>query len=411
MFFGLVITNVQAQNYLSPFSKFGLGEQMPSSYSAQRAMGDVSIAFGDENLISATNPASYSNLTSLVFETAANAYFYQVSSSSDQFSNKDYRLPYFAFALPLDKKIGWGFSFGLRQESKIGYLFQQSYASPISYNEIYEGSGGYSKFYLGTSIRIIKNLSFGVNVGYYFGTQQINQRIDFDSVSPVSTHRDVYTNIGNLSFDFGLQYKIKTGEKSALQFGLTTTLPGSFSAHQDLYYNSFVTINGTNYVADSILKTLQASGKVIMPATYGFGVQWKNEKWLISADYKMQTWSDFRFFDRNDSLHNLSSVGVGLQYSPAGNDIYARFTERIKYRIGFRYTQTYYNINNTQPVDMRLTFGVGLPIVKSGSAVNLSFELGQLGDISKNSIRQRYMGVTVGFHLFDDNWFRKRFID
>ena len=407
--------HAEAQNYLSPYSKFGLGEVMPSSFAAQRALGDASIAFSDENLISATNPASYSMINSFIFETAVNFNFYDISSSTDKFANKDYRLPYFAFAFPLAQKIGWAFSFGLRQESKVGYLFQQRYDppnSPLGYNEIYEATGGYSKFYMGSSIRVFKNFYVGANVGYFFGTQTVNQRIDFDSLTPVSNHRDVYSNVGGFQFDLGFQYKIKLGAKNEISIGGTATLPAVINSYQDVYYNTFTTIDGTNYISDSIYKTLHSPGKATLPADYGFGIQWKNEKWLVAADFHRQTWSDFRFFDRNDSLHDLTSIGVGIQYSPGGKDLlYASFFQRIKYRIGFRYANTYYNLNNNQPSDMRLTFGFGLPIIKTSSAVDVAFELGQIGTVNSNTIQQRYYGITVGFHLFDPGWFKRRKID
>ena len=404
---------IQAQEFLSPFSKFGLGELMPSSFISERAMGDVSVALGDEEQFSATNPASYGELTSLTFETGLSAHFYQIQSASDNYSNKDYRLPYFAFALPLSKKRHWGFSFGLRQYSKVGYQFEQSYSTPISYNEIYQGTGGYSKFYLGTSIQVVKNLFVGANVGYFFGTQQVNQRMDFDSITPVSNHRDVYSSIGNLVFDVGMIYKIHLNEKSksVLSFAATSSFGANMNAKQDLYDNTFVTVDGTNYISDSILKKLQIAGKVMIPTNLGFGIQFKNTKWVLSADMHYQKWSQFRFFERNDSLNDMTSIGIGLQWKPGGDDDFQSYFERVRYRIGARYARTYFNLNENQPTDMRFTFGLGLPTGTTGSSINLTFEVGHIGDINSNAIRQRYFITSFGFHLFDNGWFNKRMIE
>jgi hypothetical protein len=413
--FCLGMYSANAQQYLSPFSKFGLGELQPDATVRQRAMGETSIATMDSNLFSISNPASYSRMSSFCFETALNSRFYEIQSPDDKYSNKDYLIPYFAFALPLDSHLRWGLSFGLRQYSKIGFQFQQAYSSPLSYHEIYTGSGGYTKFYIGSSIQLIKNLFIGGNIGYFFGKQAINQRVEFDSASPVSLHRDINVNIGNLVFDLGTIYRIKLKNQHELQFGFTYSLPANLLAHQDVVANTYVNLNGSNFTSDSVYRALQVAGRVMLPAKFGVGAQWKSKKWMLAADYKYQSWTQFRFFQRNDSLNNLSAISFGSQYTPAGDkDNFlgsTKYLARMSYRAGVRLAQTYYNINNNQPTDLRFTFGLGLPVGYRGSAIDVAFEFGQIGSLNNNDIQQRYFNVAFGFHLYDPGWFYRRKID
>ncbi len=55
-----VITQAQTEN--SPYSRYGLGDQLPTQNIMSRGMGGVSAAYSDILSVNFTNPASYSRL-------------------------------------------------------------------------------------------------------------------------------------------------------------------------------------------------------------------------------------------------------------------------------------------------------------------------------------------------------------
>src|ERR1700712_5694767 len=57
----------------SPYSRYGLGDVVPKSNIVSRGMGGVSAGFSDYQSVNFTNPASYANLKSTIFEFAAEA--------------------------------------------------------------------------------------------------------------------------------------------------------------------------------------------------------------------------------------------------------------------------------------------------------------------------------------------------
>ena len=62
-----VTVSAQAQNPMSPYSKYGYGILNDNATSAQRAMGGVGYAMSSGRQINAMNPASYAAIDSLTF--------------------------------------------------------------------------------------------------------------------------------------------------------------------------------------------------------------------------------------------------------------------------------------------------------------------------------------------------------
>jgi hypothetical protein len=57
-----------------------------------------------------------------------------------------------------------------------------------------------------------------------------------------------------------------------------------------------------------------------------------------------------------------------------------------------------------------MTFGVGLPLNRSSSTLNLSAELGRIGTTSNNLLKEDYAKITLHFML-SERWFIKRKFD
>ncbi|MBP7507602.1 MAG: hypothetical protein KA807_07270, partial [Prolixibacteraceae bacterium] len=80
---------------------------------------------------------------------------------------------------------------------------------------------------------------------------------------------------------------------------------------------------------------------------------------------------------------------------------------RCSYRLGFRYDSGYIMYRKNNISDMRFTAGIGFPIQKSASMVNLSVEAGRKGTTRMGLIMEDYIKFTVAFS-FQDLWFIER---
>jgi hypothetical protein len=88
------------------------------------------------------------------------------------------------------------------------------------------------------------------------------------------------------------------------------------------------------------------------------------------------------------------------------------YLKLVQYRLGVKYANTYFpSINNNQPTDLRLTAGLGFPVGTKGSAVDVTLEVGQFTYSDKSELKERFFKLSLGFHLFDDSWFKRRKIE
>ena len=67
MLTAIVALGLQAQNTMSPYSKYGYGMLSDNASASQRAMGGVGYAMSSGRQINVMNPASYASIDSLTF--------------------------------------------------------------------------------------------------------------------------------------------------------------------------------------------------------------------------------------------------------------------------------------------------------------------------------------------------------
>ena len=95
-----------------------------------------------------------------------------------------------------------------------------------------------------------------------------------------------------------------------------------------------------------------------------------------------------------------------MEYVPDKKAI-NKYYKMIRYRLGINMSNTYLNVKNEQLSEKSITLGFGLPLKKSGSLLNLSAEIGQLGTLNNDLIRESFVRFKIGF-IFSDIWFVKR---
>lgn len=404
--------------FLSPFSRFGLGEMNDRSLISQRAMGDVSIASMEDNQFSLSNPASYSRLKSFVLETGINSKLYEIKGENSRFRNKDFQLAYLALAIPIDTSWKWGFSLGIIPLTKIGYEVKTESNTPVKMNQKFEGNGGFNKFYAGTSIQLFKNFYAGVNAAYLFGSDNYTQTLEFQDSDSLRGLRKINRNIlGGIIWDAGIIYQIPMKGNSQLQLGLTANLPANINAKQENYSYTTFLLDNIFYIGDTLQNENKTADKVFLPGGFGGGIQFrKSTNFLIATDVFYRQWSQLKYFDKEDALNDYLSAGLGIQWSPKGGDIamkgFSNYMKLIKYRAGFKYAQSYFSsISANQPEELRFSAGLGFPVGTKGSNIDLAIEFGRLGSIETTEVQERFVKISLGFHLYDETWFKRRKID
>ena len=96
------------------------------------------------------------------------------------------------------------------------------------------------------------------------------------------------------------------------------------------------------------------------------------------VDYRNNNWNEYKLFGVNDDLENSNRWSLGFEYVPDKKSI-NKYYKMVRYRLGIYSSKTYLNLRNQQLDEKVVSFGFGLPLKRSGSLLNLSAELGQMG--------------------------------
>ena len=257
----ITLDSVQASSQdNSPYSRYGLGDIVPSTNINCRGMGGISSGFSDFLTINFNNPASYGSFQT-VKEPAAKKMLYgrAILDVGLNFENRTLREPdniekfsasnalfsHLQVGVPL--RPNWGLSFGLRPMTRISYkmnkreqLIDPDSGLPIdSAVNLNEGNGGLFLASVGLGHKInlgaTQSLSLGINGGYLFGNQDYSNRrsIFNDSISYNSGNFQSTTSYGNLYFNAGLQYQAKLTQNIFLTIGVHGNWKQNLNASQD----------------------------------------------------------------------------------------------------------------------------------------------------------------------------------
>lgn len=424
----------------SPYSRYGLGDLTPSTNIAARGMAGISAAYADPFSINFTNPASYSSFLAYQEERSKkvasgralfdvglnfNNHTLREGNSPEKSTSSDALFSYLQLGVPI--KRNWGFSFGLRQLSRISYDINhfERLQDPITGANIdsavtnYTGDGGAFLGSLGTGIAI-KNFSVGINFGYLFGKKEYTTKRVFlnDTVAYNSARYTSTASFGDIYTTLGVQYKIDLSNKLLLRLGAYGNLKQNINAEQDILRQTFAGSQSGDQQIDSVYQQKGVKGTIIYPPGYGAGFvlekkpDIQNNKfgtWLVGLDFIQNNWSEYRFYDAPDSVQNQWELRFGMQIRPEPKKSYF---SNVMYRAGVTMGQDYIHVEEKLPM-WSVCFGMGLPLRNynalargQASIINLSFEFIKRGN-NDNLLKDNIFRISAGLS-FSDLWFNKK---
>ena len=426
----------------SPYTRYGLGDIVPSTNINTRALGGISTGYNDFFTINFNNPSSYA-----FFQAAREAKSKKLNygraildigvnlenrtliepGNTQKFTASNALFSYVQVGMPL--RANWGLSFGLRPVSRISYRLSQIQRiydpgsglpidSAVTSNE---GDGGTYLASVGTGFRI-GNLSIGFNGGYLFGKKDYSARRAFlnDTVQYTSGNFQTKTTYGNIYFNAGLQYQVKLDSSTFITLGAYGNLKQNLNASQDLIRETyFYDPNSGNIRIDSVYEKNGVKGIVEYPASYtaGFTIQRipqvKKGGWMIGVDFTQTNWKEYRFYGQSDSLRNKWEIRVGGEIRPSATAARKSYWGNVAYRAGFFIGNDYVQVKQKLPL-FGASFGFGLPLRNYNrlnnqvTFINLAFEFIKRGNNS-NVLKENLFRVSAGFALSDLWFIRKKY--
>ena len=417
--FASLATFAQTNGVNSPYSRYGFGILSDRSMGFNKGMGGVAMGFRDGQTINAANPASYSAVDSLtaLFDLGVSLYNTNFKMGNLQSNIKNSSFDYFAFHFRATK--GLGIAVGILPFSNIGYNFSSTPQKTegtdrATSSESFTGEGGLHQVFLGAGIQIIEPLSIGFNLSYLYGSYKhaINQT--FNEANIYSTQRNYSADISSYMLDLGLQYSFNLNKKDKITFG------AEYSLGHDI---DDIATRTTDETTDTITNAFQFPHIITAGVTYSHGT-----KWNVGADFEIQKWNDVNFptqtnediyCSRNNVLNDRIKVALGASYTPS--EISSNYFNRITYKLGGYYSNSYANADLTnsisdKPFEFGLSAGVTLPITSrhlwhNTPKLNISFQwvhanIPYLNGNTKSKLEENYLKLCLGL-TFSERWFYK----
>jgi hypothetical protein len=420
VFFILIMGNLHAQTTInSPYSRYGLGE-LNFDYNAYfTSMAGTSVAFRNPNVINYSNPASYSAFSQQTFLFDGGALFYPRILKNDFTTEQSLfaGLNNLQFAFPVMKN--WGVSFGLFPYSNIGYKLKDEHEldSIGKVNYIYEGWGGLNTFYFGTGTVIFKGLSAGINADYNFGNITKRRVAVFDTTGFTNTRIRNKVNVSDIHFNVGLQYKIKFQKKECIDdivikqysgynmtLGLNVANSTKLNVKESILAEHFAGQNPDAISRDTVKFVENIQNSITLPLHISGGVFFeKDNRWLTGAEVQWQKWGDYTFLGITDSLKNSLRFSLGgalfAKEKPTSNML-----KRATVLFGVHYYRNHLELKQTQLNHYGISFGLSMPVRRTGTALNISIEAGRSGTTKNNLIEETYGKIKIGI-IINEKWF------
>jgi len=395
-------------NINSPYSIFGPGELKGNELFRNMSMGGLAQGFRSNTSVNYINPASYSAMDSLsfVFDATVFSHIYQQKIADQRQTTTYSALGNFNFAFPVTR--WWSVAAGILPYSQVGYRIVDRSPLEGKVNYLYEGNGGINQVYLGHGFRIYKGLSAGINFSYLFGKSEDQQIAYSDSI--IGFFRTVWNyadDIDGFMLTYGLQYEQRLGRNSSITLGATFTDNTNLTvARNELILRD---LPGVRNTLDTLNIISGQSSEMLIPQSFGAGTFIKfNNHWSGGLDYQMQNWSNFEVHGQNQNLNDSWQLRMGLVHNPRV-ETFSLFFSRWEYRAGLRFGQSFLSYNNEDFSELGISFGVGIPVRRSLSALNIGFEYANRTAGNDDIISENFFRINLGVNIYERWFVRRRF--
>ncbi len=417
----------------SPYSRFGIGDLVDNNLAYLRGTG-LGAALYNPYQVNIVNPASNGFLKSTVFDVGLYSKYSNLKTkgqNADVFSGN---IDYLSFGVPLINSVNelleqkirpydFGLSFTLMPHSNVGFdIISENYNEEYgTVKRSYKGKGGTYKFLAGFGARY-KDISLGINLGYFFGKINYDRLLNFSDLKGpfVNNYHQDYSVSGFL-YNVGAIYNLVLNKKDLseesnvkpkkLIFGVYGNSKTNFSTVSSTLNTATVyDVNSSISLkpVDTLVNDVEIKGKGTLPVNIGGGIVYNSEnKWIVGLNYSQSLWSQYTNDIKNDVFSDSYDVSLGVQYTP-NEDSYLRYFDRVSYRGGLYYKTDPRNEGENQFDERGFHVGLGLPFIykRMVSRMNIDLNFGNRG--SNLAIRENFVKLSFSVTFNDSNWFIKR---
>jgi len=402
---GALVNRAAAGSGGSAYSIVGIGDIRYAPGARAAGMGYAGLGLAAPQYINGASPATWFRIDRTRLEGSA---LYEGFNSTDGAGARYLaRLDFHGalLAIPIAPSEGIVFVGGFVPYSNVNYdtYTHGSYSRTgtdtvnLDYRLRHVGTGGLTKALVGFSWLPAPTVSVGASFNYMFGTltssiQQIPTQTGF-SGGLVSNNQST----SGISVTAGVLVNGLGGIAEALapfSLGAVVTTRAKLNTTDDINYEYTLERDTTG----------ERRGSLAVPFTYGVGLGYQaSERWTLAADYTAQPWSQADFEGSTPAgIRDSYRIAVGAERT-GSKDANAGWLDRVAYRLGFTYHQTYYILNNTPINEWGVTAGMAFPL-SGESRLNVAGEYARRGSTDNGLIRDSIFRLTFSLNI-SDLWF------
>lgn len=384
----------------STYTRFGIGDIEYSVSSRIIGIGQLGAAVIDDNTISTSNPASWFRLKGTRFsvDLAYTGLITSNESTSKFYSETDFKG--FTFGFPVSEDYGVGIAAGLIPYSRVRYKVNESITGDDPYTVNYEGKGGLSELFIGSSVLLPGKIAFGASLNYYFGNISYLTKVQFTDASKFPSEFEKLnkatgfgTTIGLLSPDISVLFG-ESSSVSNLHFGVGLKLIPDLDADTLYISRSFA-------IEDTMIRA-RTNMKVPYRITAGLSFNLLSN-YRFNFDYSFQPWSEYELGNKKQNfLRDMHKISTGFEYKP-GQIIGASTWEQIIWRAGLSYEKTQYLIYNEGIDQYSLFGGFSFPLGIENS-IDVAVQYSMRGTTNSGLLKENILKLNFGIS-FGEIWF------
>jgi hypothetical protein len=387
----------------SDYSLIGIGDIRYTPGARAAGMGYTGIGLASPQYVNGLSPATWSTINRTRLEATV---LYEGFNSSDGDRSRYLAHGNFygaLFAIPISPTNGIVLAGGFLPYSHVDY---DTYTSDtfVSGTDTLDsqvhhvGTGGLNKAEVGLSWAPMPNIAIGASLNYLYGT--LTNSLDQTTTTPGAAGGTVNNEqtMNGVNYTVGVLYTglgTLSGALSPFSLGVVVTTRSNLH-----------TTNQTNYLYTfEVDTTSQGVGRLAIPFSYGIGIGYQpGERWALAADYTAQPWgeADFQGSTPAGMIRDSYRLGAGVERTGARENT-AAWLDRISYRLGFTYNQTYYVPNGVPINEWGVTAGMAFPL-SGETRLNVAAEYASRGTTDNGLIKEKIFRLTLSLNI-SDLWF------
>ncbi len=398
---------------LSPYSAFGVGSIQPYLNVRNMSMGGIATGLSGRGDMNPLNPATYRtgvDTLSVRFDIGFNLSMNglkerQPDGSLARNQSTSGGLSNLEFYFPVCK--WYKMAIFLLPATDMHYrtsTFSDAGAYIGMTQLVHEGTGGIAKAGWGHSLGW-GPVSIGANFIYEFGTVTETSILSFqdDSLAAYAGQSEYYTTtkVNGFAADVGITYRAK------LKRGHYLSIGGAYTFKSKLYGRRTTMAQGvfTSGSDTAFLPEASRRGVIVYPSTVRAGFSFeKEDQYVIGADFSYSFWEQYEDYGTRYDYNNTYAVNFGAELK--NNPQAVSKARHFAYRIGAFY-QTYYTAyGGSNLASFGVSLGLGIPVRRSRSLINIGFQYGKIGFLGKGQIEEDYFRIGVSMSSME-TWFVK----